>query len=188
MKKDKLHQSYNELIKKNNNSAILIFENGDIFFGFGFGATGQKIGEVCFNTSMTGYQEIITDPSYNKQLINFTFPHVGNVGTNFNDNEANLSYASGIITREPPSQSSNWRSEYDFNKWLKIKDIIGIYGIDTRQLTKYIKNNNAPMGLICFDKTCKFDVPSLQKKLSKHPKLKGSDLVPNVSTKSIFDW
>ena len=188
MKKDKLHQSYNELIKKNNNSAILIFENGDIFFGFGFGATGQKIGEVCFNTSMTGYQEIITDPSYNKQLINFTFPHLGNVGTNSNDNEANLSYASGIITREPPSQSSNWRSEYDFNKWLELKDVIGIYGIDTRQLTKYIKDNNAPMGLICYDKTRKFDFPSLQDKLSKHPKLKGSDLVPNVSTKSIFDW
>lgn len=188
MKNDKLHQSYNELIKKNNNSAILIFENGDIFFGFGFGATGQKIGEVCFNTSMTGYQEIITDPSYNKQLINFTFPHLGNVGTNSNDNEANLSYASGIITREPPSQSSNWRSEYDFNKWLELKDVIGIYGIDTRQLTKYIKDNNAPMGLICYDKTRKFDFPSLQDKLSKHPKLKGSDLVPNVSTKSIFDW
>ncbi|MAC62006.1 MAG: carbamoyl phosphate synthase small subunit [SAR116 cluster bacterium] len=175
-------------MKKNNNSAILIFENGDIFFGFGFGATGQKIGEVCFNTSMTGYQEIITDPSYNKQLINFTFPHLGNVGTNSNDNEANLSYASGIITREPPSQSSNWRSEYDFNKWLELKDVIGIYGIDTRQLTKYIKDNNAPMGLICYDKTRKFDFPSLQDKLSKHPKLKGSDLVPNVSTKSIFDW
>ena len=188
MKKDKLHQSYNELIKKNNNSAILIFENGDIFFGFGFGATGQKVGEVCFNTSMTGYQEIITDPSYNKQLINFTFPHIGNVGTNSNDNEANLSYASGIITREPPPQSSNWRSENDFNKWLKLNDIIGIYGIDTRQLAKYIKDYNAPMGLICYDTTCKFDFPSLQDKLSKHPKLKGSDLVPNVSTKSIFNW
>ena len=188
MKKDKSHQSYNELIKKNNNSAILIFENGDILCGSGFGATGQKIGEVCFNTSMTGYQEIITDPSYNKQIINFTFPHIGNVGTNSNDNEANLSYASGIITREPPSKSSNWRSENDFNKWLKDRDITGICGIDTRQLTKYIKDKNAPMGLICHDKNCEFDFELLFKKLSKHPKLKGSDLVPNVSTKSIFDW
>ena len=188
MKKDKLHQSYNELIKKNNNSAILIFENGDIFFGFGFGATGLQMGEVCFNTSMTGHQEIITDPSYNKQIINFTFPHIGNVGANSYDNEANSSYASGIITREPPSQSSNWRSEDDFNKWLKSKDVTGIYGIDTRKLTQYIKDNNAPMGLICYDTSCKFDFKSLLKKLSNHPKLKGSNLVSNVSTKSQYDW
>ena len=84
LEKNKSHQSYNELIKKNNNSAILILENGDIFYGFGYGAQGLKVGEVCFNTSMSGYQEIITDPSYNGQIINFTFPHIGNVGTNIN--------------------------------------------------------------------------------------------------------
>ena len=188
MEKDKSHQSYNELIKKNNNSAVLIFETGDYFYGFGFGATGLKIGEVCFNTSMTGYQEIITDPSYDSQIINFTFPHIGNVGTNVNDNEANQSFASGIITREPPSQCSNWRSEINFDKWLIQKNIIGIYGLDTRLLTKYIKDNNAPIGLICHNKNCKFEFQSLTKKLSTHPKLKGLNLVPNVSTENVYDW
>ena len=130
LEKNKLHQSYNELIKKNNNSAILILEGGDIFYGFGYGAQGLKVGEVCFNTSMTGYQEIITDPSYDGQIINFTFPHIGNVGTNTYDNEANRSFASGIITREPPPKGSNWRSELNFNEWLKKQNIIGIYGLD----------------------------------------------------------
>ena len=188
MEKNKLHQSYNELIKKNNNSAILILENGDVFKGFGFGAQGFKIGEVCFNTSMSGYQEIITDPSYNGQIINFTFPHIGNVGTNRDDNEAKKSFASGIITREPPPEASNWRSELNFNGWLKKQNIVGISGLDTRQLTKVIKEKNAPMGLICHKFNSQFDLDLLSKKLFKHPKLKGSNLVPNVSSDKVTEW
>ena len=188
MEKNKLHQSYNELIKKNNNSAILILENGDVFKGFGFGAQGFKIGEVCFNTSMSGYQEIITDPSYNGQIINFTFPHIGNVGTNRDDNEAKKSFASGIITREPPPEASNWRSELNFNEWLKKQNIVGISGLDTRQLTKVVKEKNAPMGLICHNFNSQFDLDLLSKKLFKHPKLKGSNLVPNVSSGKVTEW
>ena len=188
MEKNKLHQSYNELIKKNNNSAILILENGDVFKGFGFGAQGFKIGEVCFNTSMSGYQEIITDPSYNGQIINFTFPHIGNVGTNRDDNEAKKSFASGIITREPPPEASNWRSELNFNGWLKKQNIVGISGLDTRQLTKVVKEKNAPMGLICHNFNSQFDLDLLSKKLFKHPKLKGSNLVPNVSSDKVTEW
>ena len=188
MEKNKLHQSYNELIKKNNNSAILILENGDVFKGFGFGAKGFKIGEVCFNTSMSGYQEIITDPSYNGQIINFTFPHIGNVGTNRDDNEAKKSFASGIITREPPPEASNWRSELNFNGWLKKQNIVGISGLDTRQLTKVVKEKNAPMGLICHNFNSQFDLDLLSKKLFKHPKLKGSNLVPNVSSDKVTEW
>ena len=188
LEKNKLHQSYNELIKKNNNSAILILEGGDIFFGFGYGAQGSKIGEVCFNTSMTGYQEIITDPSYDGQIINFTFPHIGNVGTNKDDNEANKSFASGIISREPPTEGSNWRSELNFNSWLKKQNIIGIFGLDTRQLTKTIKEKNAPMGLISHNVNGQFDLDLLSKKLFNHPKLKGSNLVPNVSSDQVIEW
>ena len=188
MEKNNLHQSYNELIKKNNDSAILILENGDIFYGFGYGAQGLSIGEICFNTSMSGYQEIITDPSYNNQIINFTFPHIGNVGTNIDDNEANRSFASGIITREPPPEGSNWRLEINFNGWLKKQNIIGIYGLDTRQLTKVIKEKNAPMGLISHNVDSQFDLNLLFKELFNHPKLKGSNLVPKVSSGGVSEW
>ena len=188
MEKNKLHQSYNELIKKNNDSAILILENGDIFYGYGYGAQGLKVGEVCFNTSMSGYQEIITDPSYDGQIINFTFPHIGNVGTNADDNEANKSFVSGIITREPPSEASNWRSETNFDVWLKKQNIIGMSGLDTRQLTKIIKDKNAPLGLISHNVKGQFDLDLLSKKLFNHPKLKGSNLVPNVSSDQVIEW
>ena len=188
LEKNKLHQSYNELIKKNNNSAILILEGGDIFYGFGYGAQGLKVGELCFNTSMTGYQEIITDPSYDGQIINFTFPHIGNVGTNKDDNEANKSFASGIISREPPTEGSNWRSELNFSSWLKKQNIIGICGLDTRQLTKTIKEKNAPMGLISHNVNGQFDLDLLSKKLFNYPKLKGSNLVPNVSSDQVIEW
>ena len=106
--------------------SVLILEDGKKFFGTGFGYPGIKVGEVCFNTSMSGYQEIITDPSYNAQIITFTFPHIGNVGTNLDDYESSKSFASGIITREPPSLSSNWRSENEFENWLIKMKLTGI--------------------------------------------------------------
>ena len=188
MGKSKLHQSYIEIIKKNNLSAVLILETGEVFHGSGYGKPGIKMGEVCFNTSMTGYQEIITDPSYNGQIINFTFPHIGNIGTNQEDNEAKKSYASGIITRELPTVSSNWRSNKDLNDWLFEKNITGISGLDTRQLTKIIKDKNAPMGLISYDLNKRFNIASLKQKLLSHPKIKGSNLVPIVSSNKSFNW
>ena len=127
--------------------AILILESGEMFFGYSFGSEKLGAGELCFNTSMTGYQEIITDPSYTNQIINFTFPHIGNVGTNINDNEGK-SCVSGVITRQLPSKESNWRSGQNFSGWLKELSIPGIAGIDTRKLTKIIRNKSS-INAIC---------------------------------------
>ena len=107
--------------------------------GRGFGSEKIGVGELCFNTSITGYQEIITDPSYSQQIINFTFPHIGNVGTNTEDYESTKSFAAGVVTRQIPSQSSNWRSFSQFNEWLNDLNVPGISGIDTRFLTKKIR-------------------------------------------------
>ena len=186
--KNILQQSYNDLIKKNNNTAVLILEDGKKIFGTGFGYPGIKAGELCFNTSMSGYQEIITDPSYNGQIITFTFPHIGNVGTNLEDYESSKSFASGIITREPPPLSSNWRSEIEFENWLIKMKLTGIYGIDTRLLTKYIKDKNAPAGLICFNPNKSFNFNLLNKNLEFWPRIKGANLIPNVSSKGIKKW
>jgi len=188
MAKNILQQSYNDLIKKNNNTAVLILEDGKKIFGTGFGYPGIKAGEMCFNTSMSGYQEIITDPSYNGQIITFTFPHIGNVGTNLEDYESLKSFASGIITREPPPLSSNWRSEIEFENWLIKMKLTGIYGIDTRLLTKYIKDKNAPAGLICFNPNKSFNFNLLNKHLESWPRIKGKNLIPNVSSKGIKKW
>ena len=186
--KNILQQSYNDLIKKNNDTAVLIFEDGKKIFGTGFGCPGIRVGELCFNTSMSGYQEIITDPSYNEQIITFTFPHIGNVGTNIDDYESSKSFASGIITREPPPLSSNWRSENEFENWLIKMQLTGIYGIDTRFLTKHIKENNAPAGLICFNPKKSFNYKLLKKILESWPRIKGKNLIPNVSSKRIKTW
>ena len=188
MAKNILQQTYNDLIKKNNNTAVLILEDGKKIFGTGFGYPGIKVGEVCFNTSMSGYQEIITDPSYNAQIITFTFPHIGNVGTNLDDYESSKSFASGIITREPPSLSSNWRSENEFENWLIKMKLTGIYGIDTRFLTKYIKDKNAPAALICFNQNNNFNFKILKKMLDSWPRIKGANLIPNVSSKKVKHW
>ena len=115
--------------------AVLAFEDGSVFQGIGYGKEKHDVGEIVFNTSMSGYQEIITDPSYTNQIINFTFPHIGNVGANINDNEGRSNVA-GVITRQLPSKESNWRSEQNFSGWLKELSIPGIAGIDTRKLTK----------------------------------------------------
>ena len=124
------------LVKKHD--AVLIIENGKVFWGYGIGFKCQSLGEICFNTSMTGYQEIITDPSYANQIINFTFPHIGIVGTNLNDNESKIPVASGIIVKEISNFASNYRSDKNFNTWLKEKQVIGIQGIDTKALIRQI--------------------------------------------------
>ena len=170
-------------LKKN---AILILETGDFFLGYSFGSKNIGIGELCFNTAMTGFQEIITDPSYSKQIINFTFPHIGNVGTNKDDYEG-ISDVSGIITRQLPTESSNWRSENNFSNWLKKLSIPGISGIDTRNLTKIIRKNKTTNGLISTLEN-EYDFENLLAVVKNHPSMEGLELLSNVSTKRIYEW
>ena len=128
-----------EMTYKKREKGLVLLADGTIFYGRSSGINGTSFGEICFNTSLTGYQEIISDPSYAGQIINFTFPHIGNVGTNSNDYEGK-SNVSGVITRQLPSKGSNWRSDKNFSEWLKDLSIPGIAGIDTRKLTKIIRN------------------------------------------------
>ena len=134
------HKSKDNL-KKINPTGILVLEDGTFFQGYGFGFKGTATGEVCFNTSITGYQEIITDPSYAGQIINFTFPHIGNVGTNDEDNESNKIWAKGVIFNNDITSPSNYRSIRNLEIWLKKNKIVGISGIDTRKLTNYLNDS-----------------------------------------------
>ena len=170
------------------NNAILILDNGDFFLGHNFGSQVTGVGELCFNTSITGYQEIITDPSYSKQIINFTFPHIGNVGTNFEDYESNGSFAAGIVTRQTPTRSSNWRSLNQFDAWLKDLNIPGISGIDTRYITKNIRKSDSTNALIFSSKKNKPNFNELFSLLKEHPSMKGLELSSNVSTKTSYSW
>ena len=134
-------------------TGILILEDGTVFQGFGLGAESYAIGEVCFNTSMTGYQEIITDPSYSDQIINFTFPHIGNVGTNLEDIESDNVWLKGVVFSKEITSHSNYRSLKHLNDWLKKNNIIGICGIDSRSLTNLIRSKGALKGAIVNDKS-----------------------------------
>ena len=163
-------------LNKINTTAILVLENGTCFNGFGLGYEGTVTGEVCFNTSITGYQEIITDPSYSDQIINFTFPHIGNVGTNKDDNEAKKAWVKGVILNTEITEPSNYRSIKNLNKWLKENKIVGLTGLDTRALTSYIRNEGAPKGTISFLKSGKHNIKNLQLKSKKWSGLKGLDL------------
>ena len=127
-----------------NPTAALVLEDGSVFTGFGFGASTINTGEVCFNTSMTGYQEILTDPSYAGQIITFTFPHIGNVGINDQDFETDIPAALGLIVRQPVTNPASWRATNDLNSWLKANNLPGISGIDTRALTRRIRDLGAP--------------------------------------------
>ena len=138
MLKDKISQSIQKL-----NSALLILENGQIFWGKGIGSQSESIGELCFNTSQTGYQEILTDPSYAKQIITFTFPHIGIVGTNEIDNESEKSFASGCVFSSEINNPSNWRAKDSLSKWLIKNDLPGITNIDTRLITQTLSKNGA---------------------------------------------
>ena len=175
-------------LKKINPTGILVLEDGSFFQGFGFGFEGITTGEVCFNTSITGYQEIITDPSYAGQIINFTFPHIGNVGTNIEDNESNEIWARGVIFNTDITTPSNYRSMKHLDAWLKKNKIIGIAGIDTRKLTNYIRDNGAPKGSMQFPKKGKHNIESLQKLNRNWPGLLGLDLASQVSCKKPYKW
>ena len=143
--------------------AVLVLEDGTAFRGKGLGAFGQTLGEICFNTSMTGYQEILTDPSYAGQIITFTFPHVGNVGTNDQDIESPPPTCRGLVLREDITPPSNWRAEGSLHEWLKERRLIGIAGVDTRRLTGRIRDRGAPKGCLSFAADGRYDLAQMQR-------------------------
>ncbi|MCC3861451.1 glutamine-hydrolyzing carbamoyl-phosphate synthase small subunit [Pseudemcibacter aquimaris] len=169
-------------------TAALVLEDGSVFWGYGFGKKATAVGEVCFNTSMTGYQEILTDPSYAGQIINFTFPHIGNVGTNDEDEEASTSAARGLVIRQDVTEPSNFRSNAHLHEWCEKQNLVGIAGIDTRKLTRYIRKNGAPNGVICVNDQGEFDIPALVEQAKDWPGLNGMDLAIEVSTKETYEW
>ena len=175
-------------LQKIDSNAILILENGNYLRGFGLGYQGTATGEVCFNTSITGYQEIISDPSYAEQIINFTFPHIGNVGTNKQDQESDKIWTKGIIINTEITDPSNYRSLRHLNLWLKKNKIVGITGIDTRNLTNFIRDIGAPKGTIVFSKDKKFNIKELVKSTNKWSGLKNLDLAEKVSTIKNYTW
>ena len=175
-------------IKSKFPSAILVLDNKSIFKGIGLGYQGEATGEVCFNTSLTGYQEIISDPSYAGQIINFTFPHIGNVGTNNEDVESDKIWTRGVIFNSEITNPSNYRSLKHLDEWLKKNKIVGITGIDTRSLTNLIRDKGAPKGTISNNKSGKFNLKKLIKKTSIWPGLNGMDLAKEVSTKKNYTW
>jgi carbamoyl-phosphate synthase small subunit len=160
------------------NKAILLLKNGEVFIGKNFGYHGETMGEVVFNTSMTGYQEILTDPSYNGQIVTMTYPLIGNYGVNDEDVESLKIQAAGFVIRELSKITSNWRSKNDLHSYLEKNKVVGIEGIDTRKLTRIIRIKGAMNGILS---AIDFDIDSLRKKLDKLPYMAGLDLVPNVT-------
>ena len=169
-------------------TAVLVLEDGTVFYGHGFGAETTGVGEVCFNTSMTGYQEIMTDPSYAGQLITFTFPHIGNTGANKDDCETVTPFALGMIVRNDVTGPSNWRTTAPLQSWLKDNNLPGIAGIDTRALTRHIRDNGAPKGALCYREDGQFDLDELKQMVASWPGLAGMDLATMVSTEQAHSW
>lgn len=172
-----------------NATAVIVMADGRVIWGRGIGAATKTVGEICFNTSMTGYQEILTDPSYAGQIITFTFPHIGNVGTNDEDIEtAPHPVTRGLITREDITSPSNWRAGQHFNEWLKAHNLPGICGVDTRALTRMIRDSGAPNGVIAHAPDGTFDLEALHKEAQDWPGLNGMDLVKEVTCKAPYEW
>ncbi len=170
-------------------TALLILADGTVIEGIGFGATGEAVGEVCFNTAMTGYQEILTDPSYTGQIVTFTFPHIGNVGANDEDVEGLVaSGACGVIVHAPITGPSNHRSRQHFSTWLENRGIIGLCGLDTRALTTLIREKGMLNAVIAHAPDGKFDVDRLKAKAAAWPGLVGMDLVPGASAPQSREW
>ncbi len=173
-------------------TAVLVLADGTVLEGEGFGANGEAIGEVCFNTAMTGYQEVLTDPSYNGQILTFTFPHIGNVGANEEDIESVIASsdcnAVGLVVAAPVSGPSNHRAKLHFDEWLKRRGIIGLAGIDTRALTALMRERGVPNAVIAHDANGRFDLADLTAKAAAWSGLVGLDLVPKVTTAQRFDW
>jgi len=180
-------------------TGVLVLANGTVLQGIGVGATGDAVGEVCFNTAMTGYQEILTDPSYMSQIVAFTFPHMGNVGVNVEDIEqmsgSAETAARGAIFRDAPTAPANWRADGDLDAWMKRRGVIGLAGVDTRALTRSIRENGMPHGVIAHSPTGEFDIPALLEKAKAWAGLEGLDLAkdasclqPFVYDEGLWDW
>jgi carbamoyl-phosphate synthase small subunit len=167
-------------------TGVLVLSDGTVYQGLGCGAVGDALGEVCFNTAMTGYQEILTDPSYMEQIVAFTFPHIGNVGVNSDDVEQlgndPKRAAKGAIFRDAPTPPANWRSDMSFNDWLVSRGVVGISGIDTRSLTKKIRENGMPHGVIAHSPTGQFDLDALKAKAREWKGIGGLDLAPAATS------
>ena len=181
--------------KKNNSkkiskiqTGVLVLENRKVFKGIGIGYQGTATGEVCFNTSLTGYQEIISDPSYAEQIINFTFPHIGNVGTNKEDHESDKIWTKGVIFNSDITNPSNYRSLANLDWWLKKNKVVGITGLDTRSLTNFIRDKGAPKGTISLSKNGKFNINKLINLTTRWSGLKNLDLAEKVTTKKNYIW
>ena len=169
-------------------TGVLVLADGTVVWGKGFGASGIAVGEVCFNTAMTGYQEVMTDPSYAAQIVTFTFPHIGNVGTNEEDIESQVDGAVGCVVREEVTRHSNFRAESEFVEWMTRHGKIGLSGVDTRALTRRIRVGGAPNAVIAHDKHGQFDIPALLKQAQEWPGLEGMDLAKVVSRDKHEGW
>ncbi len=173
-------------------TAMLLTERGDKLYGFGIGTTGLVVGEVCFNTAMTGYQEILTDPSYAGQIVTFTFPHIGNVGTNSEDSETSNHQtpraAQGLIVRQAITNPSNYRATAHLNSWLAKTGRIGMTGVDTRTITSYIRDNGMFNAVLAHAPDAQFDEAAMTTVLNNFSGLEGVDLAINVSTRKHYDW
>ncbi len=169
-------------------TACLALADGTLFFGQGFGATGQTVAELVFNTAMTGYQEIMTDPSYAGQVVTFTFPHVGNVGTTSEDAETGTPVAAGMVVKWDPTEPSNWRATQDLKHWMLANGRIGIGGIDTRRLTRAIRQQGAPHVALAHDPEGRFDIERLVATARAWRGLVGLDLAKEVSCTQSYTW
>ncbi len=170
-------------------NAVLVLSDGSVFWGRGLGREGEAVGEVCFNTSMTGYQEILTDPSYAGQIITFTFPHIGNTGTNPEDIETQKVAARGLILRDDITQPSNFRSTQHLQAWLVKNNLVGLSGVDTRALTHRIRDSKVSVnGIVAHNAKGVFDIAALTKKAKEFAGLDGMDLVPEVTCKKAYNW
>jgi carbamoyl-phosphate synthase small subunit len=168
--------------------AVLVLEDGTVFTGRGLGAFGHTLGEVCFNTSMTGYQEILTDPSYAGQIITFTFPHIGNVGANDEDIESRRPSCRGLVLREDITAPANWRAQSSLDRWLKERNLIGIAGVDTRRLVARIRDKGAPKGCLAFSPDGRYDLARMLEAAVQWPGLEGMELTGEVSCGQPYRW
>ena len=173
---------------KSRATACLAMADGTLFYGYGFGATGQTTAELCFNTAMSGYQEIMTDPSYAGQIVTFTFPHIGNVGVNADDDETADPVAEGMVVKWDPTDPSNWRATEHLGDWLKRRGRIGVGGVDTRRLTRAIRQQGAPHVAMAFDPDGNFDIEALVAAARGFSGLEGLDLAKDVTCAQSYRW
>jgi carbamoyl-phosphate synthase small subunit len=171
-----------------NANAAVVLASGEVFWGRGAGAPGASVGEVCFNTSITGYQEILTDPSYAGQIITFTFPHIGNVGANPEDMETITPAARGAVMRADITDPANWRAAQHLDTWLKSYGLTAVTGVDTRRLTRLIRDGGAPSGVVAYKEDGPLDIPALIEMAKGFPGLKGLDLAKDVSCTQTYTW